>query len=81
MRRSRLLSIWSKEILFGYNSETVSHAEELTSVHICYSQGNGFYTPLSIFYILHTQSVVCDVLGYVGARCSVVRPRNYLGRR
>ena len=59
MRRSRLLSIWSEEILFGYTSGTVSHAKVLTSVYMCYSQGNGFNTLLSIFYILHTQSVVC----------------------
>ena len=44
--------------MFEYTSRTVSYAKELTSVHICYSQGNGFYTPLSIFYILYTQSVL-----------------------
>ena len=40
--------------------ETVSYAWELTSVSMCYSQGDGFNTFLSrLFYlILYTQSVV-----------------------
>ena len=34
--------------LFGHTSRTISYAKELTSVvSICYSQGNGFDTPLS----------------------------------
>ena len=33
--------------LFRYTSKTVSYAKELTSVYICYSEGNGFNTPLS----------------------------------
>ena len=44
--------------MFGFTSRTVLYAKELTSVSICYSQGNGFNTPLSIFY---TQSVSCSV--------------------
>ena len=32
--------------LFGYTSRTVSYGKELTSVSICYSQGNGFDTPV-----------------------------------
>ena len=32
--------------LFGYASKTVLYAKELTSVSMCYSQGNGFYTPV-----------------------------------
>ena len=31
-------------IVFGYTSGTVSYAKELTSVSICYSQGNDFNT-------------------------------------
>ena len=38
--------------IFVYTSRTVSYAKELISVPICYSQGNDFYTPLSIFYTL-----------------------------
>ena len=40
--------------------ETVSYTWELTSVSMCYSQGDGFNTSLSrLFYlILYTQSVV-----------------------
>ena len=33
--------------VLGYASRTVSYAKELTSVSICYSQENGFHTPLS----------------------------------
>ena len=40
--------------MIRYTPRTVSYAKELTSVYICYSQGNGFDTPLSIFYILYT---------------------------
>ena len=44
-----------KSALIRYTSRTVSYAKELTSVYICYSQGNGLNTPLSIFYILYTK--------------------------
>ena len=40
--------------MIRYTPRTVSYAKELTSVYICYSQGNGFNTRLSMFYILHT---------------------------
>ena len=33
--------------MFGYTSRTVLYTKELTSVSICYSQGNGFNTALS----------------------------------
>ena len=45
--------------MIRYTSKTVSYAKELTSVYICYSQGNGFSTPLFIFYILYTK-VTCS---------------------
>ena len=57
--------------MFEYTSETVSYAEELTSVPICYSQGDGFNTTLSrLFYILHTQPHLVVVMF---SRCPVVR--------
>ena len=55
--------------MFGYTSGTVSYAEELTSVSICYSQDNGFYTPLSIFYTLF-RLLLCSLCF---CWCSVVR--------
>ena len=47
-----------------FTSKTVSYAEVLTSIYICYSQGIGFNTPLSIFCILYTRasSVVVPLL-------------------
>ena len=42
-------------------SRTVSYAKELTSVYICYSQGNGFNTPLSgLLCTVHGKSVRCS---------------------
>ena len=40
--------------LTRYTPRTFSYANELASVYIFYSQGNGFTNPLSIFYILYT---------------------------
>ena len=50
--------------MIRYTPGTVSYAKELTSVYICYSQGNGFNTPLSKFYILYT--LCSSVFNYVG---------------
>ena len=44
--------------MFEYISRTVSYAEELISVSICYSQRNGFKTPLSRLLYLCTQDSV-----------------------
>ena len=48
--------------MFGCTSRTVSYAKELTSVYICYPQGDGFDTPLSrLSYALyaHVSMLVC----------------------
>ena len=46
--------------MFGCTSRTVSHARELISVSICYSQGDRFYTSLSRFmYCTHASLPVC----------------------
>ena len=45
--------------MIEYVAITVSYARELTSVNICYSQGNGFNTSLSR---LLTESVVVSVV-------------------
>ena len=52
----RLVSLGCKRFceagrMIRYTSRTVPYVEQLTSVYICYSQGNGSNTPLSIFYI------------------------------
>ena len=65
-----------------YTPRTVSYAKELTSVYICYSQRNGFKTPLSMFYILYTLfSLLVDLV--VILLCSLFRGTvlSYLGRR
>ena len=42
-------------------SRTVSYAKELTSVYICYTQGNGFSTPLcGLLCTVHGESVRCS---------------------
>ena len=39
--------------MFGYAPKNVSYAWELTSVYMCYSQGDGFNTSLSrLFYLI-----------------------------
>ena len=52
--------------LIRYTFKIVSYAKELTSVYICYSQGNGFNT---IFYTLYTK--VSSVLVPYVVRCVV----------
>ena len=54
---------------------TALYEEELTSVYICYSQGNGFNTLLSIFYILYTQ--VCSVVVLLVFRCWSMSRTNF----
>ena len=46
--------------MFGYTSRTVSYAEELASVSICYSRRGGFNTPLSrlLHCTMHAESVL-----------------------
>ena len=55
--------------MFGYTSRTVSYAEELASVSICYSRKGGFNTPLSrlLHCTMHAESVLfcVSVLGCV----------------
>ena len=50
--------------MIRYTPRTVSYAKELTSAYILFTQGNGFNAPLSIFYILYTQSGVVVLLAF-----------------
>ena len=67
--------------MFGYTSKTVSYAKELTSVSICYSQGNGFNSllPRSLRSTVHASqfrdSYSSVIVGRSGGTvlCSVVR--------
>ena len=43
--------------MIEYDSITISYAKELTSVSLCYSQGDEFNTPLlRLFQLYFTQS-------------------------
>ena len=44
--------------VFEYASGTVSYAKELTSVSVCYSQGDGFNILSRLFYILQSVAVI-----------------------
>ena len=76
------IKTWLELLLFGYASRTVSYTRELISVPIiCYSQGNGFNTPLS--RLLHSTIHPSQLwLCYSGVRlrswCCVM---SHLGRR
>ena len=83
----RLVSLGCKQFyeagsMFEYTFRTVSYAKELTSVYICYSQGNGLNTPLSklVRTTVHTQvsSVLCSVVVMLVFRCSSVVPCSVL---
>ena len=65
--------------MIRYTSRTVSCAKQLTSVYVCYSQGNGFNNPLSIFYIHYTK--VSSVLVVVRSVVVYHVPISYLGLR
>ena len=65
--------------LIEYVAMTVSYARELTSVYICYSQGDGFNTslsrllPESVVSVVSVDVCIRDPVWYVWL-CSVVRP-------
>ena len=58
--------------LFGYGSITVLYAWELTSVSMCFSQGDGFNTSLSRLPTVRTSYCLdfLDLLSYLLALCT-----------
>ena len=67
-----IVAILLTTYLFAYGSITVSSAWELTSVSMCYSQGEGVNTSLSmIMYCTHIKSIVLVFCGSVPFLCGV----------
>ena len=60
--------------MFEYASKTVSYAKELTSVSLCYSQKNGFHTPLSRLLLNSVHAVSCLVTVVCSLVCCCSAP-------
>ena len=69
--------------VFRYTSRTVSYAKELTSVPMCYSQGNGINTPLSrlLYCSVHANQMASLIVVVCVRLRSWSSVMSYLGRR